>query len=274
MRLLISLRLSKVNATLAQSEFNSALSHSAGVIQNNSDNASLVFPGIAYNHPLYQYYNITQRDDYAVCKTLSDFLNANGDLRVNSFGTSNVGFPYGLTRDNAVAFANANTNYARILHASQRTASSPVNVLSASQIYLARAEAAQKGWTTENVATMYSTGIQRSWEEWGVYTAGAFSSYMSQPAVDLAGSGIVLSKIQMQQWIAFYPNWTQGWSNWRRTGVPSLTAAPGTGLPIPRRIPYGPNDYNFNLTNVQAAASQYTVGGQADSQNGKVWWDN
>lgn len=272
MRLLMALRLSKINAALGKTEFSSALSHSAGVIENNSDNVSLVAPGGVFNHPLYQYYAITQRDDYAVSTTVYDFLNANGDARAAAFGSSTTGFPYGLTRDNAVAFATANPNYARLLHPSKRTATSPINILSASQIYLARAEAAQLTWTTETPASMYSTGIMRSWEEWGVYSAAAFNTYMAKPAVDLAG-GSQLSKIQTQQWLAFYPNGTQGWANWRRTNVPALTPAPGAGLPIIRRIPYGPNDYNFNLANVTVAAAQYTVAGEPDSQDAKIWWD-
>jgi hypothetical protein len=272
MRVLMALRLSKINAALGKTEFAAALGHSAGVIESNSDNANLVAPGGVFNHPLYQYYAITQRDDYAVSAPLYDLLNANGDGRAAAFGSSTVGFPYGLTRDNAVAFATANPNYARVLHPSKRLATSPISLLSASSVYLARAEAAQLGWTAENVASMYSTGIRRSWEEWGVYSDAAFNAYLAKPAVDLAG-GSPLTKIQLQQWIAFYPNGTQAWANWRRTGVPALTAAPGAGLPIIRRIPYGPNDYNFNLANVTVAAAQYTVGGEPDSQDAKVWWD-
>ena len=272
MRVLMALRLSKINATLGKAEFTAALGHSAGVIESNSDNANLVAPGGVFNHPLYQYYAITQRDDYAVSAPLYDFLNANADGRAAAFGSSTTGFPYGLTRDNAVAFATANPNYARLLHPSKRTATSPISILSASHVYLARAEAAQLGWTSENVASMYSTGIRRSWEEWGVYSDAAFNAYLAKPAVDLAG-GSPLTKIQLQQWIAFFPNGTQGWANWRRTGVPALTPAPGAGLPIIRRIPYGPNDYNFNLANVTVAAAQYTVGGQPDSQDARIWWD-
>ena len=269
MRLLMALRMSKINATLAQTEFNSALSHAAGVIQSNSDNAAMIAPGGVYNHPLYQYYAITQRDDYAVSKTIMDYLNI-GDARVNAYGSNNIGFPYGLTRDQAVAFG---SNYARLLHPTKRTATSPIVIIGAAHVYLARAEAAQRGWTSENAAAMYSLGIQRSWEEWGVYSAGAFAAYMALPAVDLS-TGNPLQKIQLQQWIAWFPNGTQGWANWRRTNVPTLTPAPGAGLPIVRRIPYGPNDYNFNLANVTVAGALYTVAGQTDSQDGKVWWDN
>jgi len=265
----MALRMSKINPTLAQSEFNAALT--AGVIQLNSENATLVPPGGVYNHWGYQYYAITQRDDYGVAKTIMDYLNL-ADARVNAYGSSNIGFPYGLTRDNAVAFSNSNPNYARILNPSKRTSTSPMVILNAASVYLARAEAAQRGWTAENAASMYTLGVQRSWEEWGQSTA-TLAAYLAQPAFDIT-TGNALQKIQLQQWIAFYPNGTQGWANWRRTGVPALSPAPGQALPIIRRIPYGPNDYNFNLENVTAAAALYTVGGTVDSQNGRVWWDN
>ena len=271
-RLLMALRMSKVNATLAQTEFASALSHSAGVIQSNSDNFTLTAPGGVYNHWGYQYYFITQRDDYAVAKTIMDYLNT-GDARVAAYGSTNIGFPYGLTRDQAVIFAGANPTYARLLHPSKRTPTSPMVILSASQVYLARAEGAQRGWSAENAAAMYALGVQRSWEEWGVYSAAALAAYLAQPAYDLA-AGNALQKIQLQQWLAFYPNGTQGWANWRRTNVPALTPAPGAGLPIVRRIPYGPNDYNFNLANATEAGARYTVSGTPDSQDGRVWWDN
>lgn len=271
-RLLMALRLSKVDATKGQAEFSAALSHPAGVIENNSDNASLVFPGGIYNHPLYQYYNITLRFDYALSKTVTDQLSGTNDTRINAYGSSSVGFPYGLTRDNAVIFSGANPNWSYVLAADKRTPSSPISILSASQVYLARAEAAQRTWTSESATAMYALGIQRSWEEWGVYNAGSLATYMAQPAVALS-AGSPLDKIQTQQWIAFYPNGTQGWSNWRRTGIPALAPAPGAGKPIPRRIPYGPNDYNYNLEMVTAAAAQYKVGAVDDSQDGRVWWD-
>src|SRR6185369_12439920 len=57
-RLLMALRMSKINAAVAKTEFTAALSHAAGVIQLNSENATLTPPGGVYNHWGYQYYFI------------------------------------------------------------------------------------------------------------------------------------------------------------------------------------------------------------------------
>lgn len=274
-RLLIGLRMSKVDAGAAQSAISSALSHSAGVISTNADNFKLDYPGGNYNHPLYQYYNITQRFDYALCKTVTDFLSANSDSRRLAYGSSTVGFPYGLSRDNAVAFANANTNWSYVFAANQRSASGRLTVLAASHVWLAIAEARQRGWAAGSAADAYNEGIRLSWEQWGVFEQSTYDSYIASGTINLSSNA--LTKIQTQQWLAFYPDGAQGWANWRRTGVPALTPAPGTGtpdLPIPRKLPYGPDEFNLNRVNADAGAEKYTVAGVKNSQDARVWWDN
>lgn len=275
LRVLIALRMSKVDAGQAQAEISSALSHSAGVISTNADNFTLTYPGGIYNHPLYQYYNITQRFDYALSKTISDYLNSNNDLRSNAYGSSTIGFPYGLTRDDAVDFANSNPNWALVYASNQRFMNSSMVVVGASHVWLAIAEARQRGWASGSASDAYNTGIQLSWQQWGVFNQGSFDSYIASPNINLTTNA--LTKIQTQQWIAFYPNGTQGWSNWRRTGVPALTPAPGTGtpdLPIPRKMPYSQEEFNLNKVNAEAGAAKYTVGGVTNSQDARIWWDN
>ncbi|MDQ6609809.1 MAG: SusD/RagB family nutrient-binding outer membrane lipoprotein, partial [Bacteroidota bacterium] len=209
-------------------------------------------------------YNLTQRKDYAVSKTFTDRIT--NDPRKTVFATSQVGFPYGLTRDNAVSFANANSNYAVILANSNRTESSPLVIIGAANMWLARSEAAFRGWTSEDKTITYNMGVQRSMEFWGVYSATAYATYIAaNPATDLQA-------IATQEWISWYPNGMEGWNTWRRTGYPTLTPAAGTPA-IPRRFPYGSNEYNLNPTNVGAAAALYTVGGVSDSQFARIWWD-
>jgi hypothetical protein len=271
LRLLISLRLSKVNPTLGKTEFAAALADPAGVISSNSDNATLVYPGGNYLNTFYNYYNVTKRDDYSVAKTLLDFLNAKGDLRNTIFGTSTVGFPYGLTRDQAVSFANSNTSYSRLMAKSVSTATSAIPVVTASHVFLARAEGANLGWSGEDVATMYKNGISASWSQWGISDATALAGYLSNADVDLTG-GDAAKKIATQQWIAWYPNGWQGWSNWKKTGYPVLTPAPGLTA-IPRRLSYGVNEPQLNPANYEPAAAKYTGPDGVNSQYARMWWD-
>jgi hypothetical protein len=152
-----------------------------------------------------------------------------------------------------------------------RAENTPLVVIGAANVWLARAEAAQRGWTADNAATAYRTGIQSSWEQWDVYNAGAFGEYITSSSVALS-AGTEIEKIATQQWLAWYPNGMEGWNTWRRTEFPALTPAPGT-TEIPRRIPYGPNEINLNPTFAAEANKRYMAGGVENSQFARVWWD-
>lgn len=274
LRLLMALNMGKVDNATAKAEAQSAIS--AGVISSNSDNVVITYIGGNFPHPTYNYYNITARYDLAASKTVTDQLSSTSDPRINVLVTSAKGFPYGLTRDNAVAFANGNSDYAKILKLNPNDAphyyqkqDAPLVLMGAANIYLARAEAAQRGLTTESASAMYASGIQASFDQWGL---GSASTFIGSTAIALNGTND-LQKIATQEWIAWFPNGLEAWNVVRRTGFPVLTPAPGTTGGIPRRMPYGTNDYAYNGANVKDAAARYTVNGTPDSQYGKVWWD-
>ena len=271
LRLLLALNLEKVDPAKGKTEFNAALTHSAGIIADNPDNVTLAYPGGNYPNVFYNYYNVTQRKDYAVSKTVTDRLSSTSDPRLAAYAQNSTGFPYGLTRDNAVAFANANPNWSFILNNSYRTDATPLVILGAANITLARAEAAQLGWTGENVATLYATGIMQSFQQWGVYNAATYANYMASASVALT-PGTEMQKIATQEWLAWYPNGLEAFNVYRRTGFPALVPAPGLAS-IPRRMPYGVNDYSYNPANVADAANRYVVNGVSDSQYARVWWD-
>jgi len=264
LRLLIALNMRKADASTGQSEFNDALNNPAGVIQDNSDNVAIAYPGGVFPNPIYNYYVITQRLDYSVSETMTDQLSSTNDPRITVFGTSAKGFPYGLTRDDAVAFAGANSDWARIVNDPFNQTTSTFTILSAANIDLARAEAAQLGWTSEDATTLFKNGIQANFDQWNLGSADAYIAAQGAPDA---------TKIATQEWLAFFPNGLEGWDVYRRTGVPVLTPAPGQAQPVPRRTTYGTNDYSYNASNVTAAAANYIVNGQPDSQWGRIWWD-
>jgi len=263
LRLLIALNMQKADAATGKTEFLDALNNSAGVIQDNSDNVTIVYPGGVFPQPIFNYYVLTQRLDFGVSETMIDQLSSTNDPRIGAFASSTKGFPYGLTRDDAVAFAGANADWARILAGTNTPNNSSWTLISAANIDLARAEAAQLGWTSEDVTTLFRNGIQASFDQWGQGDASTYYGAMTADAEQIA----------TQEWLAFYPNGLEGWDIYRRTGFPTLTPAPGTTNGIPRRATYGTNDYSYNANNVTAAAANYTVNGQPDSQWGRIWWD-
>ena len=275
-RALLALNLSKVDPSTGRTQFNAALTADGGIVDSlgaGGKDITITAPGDNFFNPIYSYYVITQRLDYAVSKTVTDYLTANKDNRITMYGTSATGFPYGLTREDAVAFANANTGYAKLYQGLDQSKNDPFNIISAAEMDLARAEAAQLGWTSESASALYEAGIKDSWTSWGVYNDADFAAYLEQPSIALT-EGTEIEKIATQEWISHYPAGTRGWSVWRRTGYPDLTPAPGAVTQIiPRRISYGLHEYSTNTANVTAASAQYTVAGDNDSQLGRIWWD-
>jgi len=277
LRMIMALRLSSVDATKGKTEFLDAMGASGGYLTTNADDIELAYPGGNYSSVFYKYYNITQRSDYAISKTVTDFMNPNGDSRIDAWGSSNVGFEYGLERNDAIAFASAHPDWARIMNPAIGTEDQPIPIITSSQVTLARAEAAQRGWTAENAANLYRTGIELNWRLWGVYDATAFNAYMLMPAVALT-AGTELQKIITQRWLAAFPDGLEAWNIVRSTGFPVLTPAPGAIAPagtsriIPIRMGISQSHFDLNSTYTNAVADLYKIGGEKDSQYGKMWW--
>jgi hypothetical protein len=287
MRMLMALRLSKQYpgaADYAATEFKAALAHSAGHINTNADNFQLNYPGGNFRNPYYNMYD--GRKDYGESATMTSTLaTLTGDSRQLVFGATlngaptNKGVPYGWKRDDITAWTNANADYAYVFNPNYRKETSPIYIVKASSVLLARAEAADRGWTSEtaNTETLYQNGITAAFEQWGLNAPDA--TYFSGPNVDLTaafGTNANLSKIALQQWVAYFPDGIQGWSNWRRTNIPALLPArDATNDPkeIPRRYMYGTTDYNLTKAAVEEAVSRIQPSGVGDKMNGRVWWD-
>ncbi|TAL48957.1 MAG: SusD/RagB family nutrient-binding outer membrane lipoprotein [Chitinophagaceae bacterium] len=273
LRMIMAIRLSYVDAVKGKTEFLDAMGSSGGYLTSNADDVMLDYPGGNYSSVFYSYYNITLRSDYAISATVADHMNANGDMRINAWGSSTKGFPYGYDRNDAIAWTNAgNADWARIMNPTIRTETQPMPILTSSQVTLARAEAAQRGWTAENVNNLYESGMQLNWNQWGVYNTTDFDAYKADPDIALSG-GTELEKIIRQRWFAAFPDGQEAWNIWRSTGYPVLVVAPNNGgLQIPKRFAISQNHYDLNNVNTNAVAELYKVGGEKDSQYGRPWW--
>jgi hypothetical protein len=285
MRMLMAIQLSKKFPSAggyAATAFNEALTDGGGYISTNAQNMVIDYPGGNFKSDWWNLYN--NRKDYAESKTMTDLMASLSDDRQLAFGgqnqdqtaanatvTSNIGVPYGVVRATAEAFTSANTGWARILRGDFRTESSDVVVISAAQVALARAEAAERGWTSESLSTVYNDGITLSYGQWGIAVP---AGYLAANAVGAVGTAGNIAKISTQRYIASYPNGLQGWNIWRKSGFPTLTPAPAAtnaSGQIPRRYTYAASEYTSNGANVNAAKA--LLPGGLDSPDAKVWWD-
>ena len=281
LRMLMSLNLSKQFpgvSDYAAVQFNAALTDAAGSIESNEDNFQLNYPGgAAFRNPFYDlYYNSAYHGESAtLVSILTDSIRNDGRQIV--FGAdvngnpSTLGVPYGREDSYIVPWCQQNPTWCYILAPEFRQETSAYYIIRASSVLLARAEAADRGWTAENSPILYQAGIAASFTQWGLEVPDA--SYFSNPNVVLGPPGENLKQIAIQEYLAYYPDGIGGWNTWRRTGWPVLYPAPDAiNYPkqIPRRFMYGADDYSLTKEGVEAAVARMPGGDKMDS---RVWWD-
>ena len=277
LRAMMALQLSKryPGATdYAATEFKAALAD--GVIESNADNVQLNFPGGSYKNPFWGDFDGAR--DNGESTTMFNMLAAFSDGRQAAFGTSSTAVPFGLKEATINAWIKANVGWSHFLANNQRLETSPVYMLTASQLFLARAEAAVRGWTTENKTAMLTAGVNASFAQWGLALPAA--TYFTQSGVVLDGTNDI-KKIAEQVYLASFPNGRAGWNNWRRTGYPVLTVAPDplsvAHTTIPRRYTFQPatastfSEYSLNPAGVAASVSKLVPA--KDEQESRIWWD-
>lgn len=139
-------------------------------------------------------------------------------------------------------------------------------LISAAEVQFILAEAALKGWNAGgNAQSHYEAGVQASLNTWGV--GSSYGTYIG--GADVAFDG-TLAQIMEQKWIAGWTAATEAWFDYRRTGLPALTAGPAAKRSVlPVRFYYSQDEYRFNEANTMTAASKLEVTSysQADENN-------
>ena len=270
-RMIMALRLSKADPAKGKAEYTAAIA--AGVISSNAQNISYKFLGGDPNNynPWYNNYTVSLRNDYAISKTMTDYMQPKNDPRLPVYGEvlsgSVVGLQYG--RNQAV---NIPAAYSRI-GSNFRSAGSSLPIFNYAQVLFTQAEAAKIGYTVggdAEAATKYLDAIKASWEQHGVYDATAYATYTALPDV-LYTPADGVKKIITEKWVHGYLNSWEVWNDWRRTGFPVLTpavdATDARGIPI--RLGYPANENALNGDHYKAAVTNM---GGTDDNYAKMWW--
>jgi hypothetical protein len=177
---------------------------------------------------------------------------------------------------------------------------SPVKQVDVAESYFLRAEGALRGWNMGGTAKQfYEDGVRASFKANGASGAEAYleSTSTQVPYVDpknpannapaltnitvqwneAATVEQKLEKIITQKWVALYPEGTEAWAEFRRTGYPKLypiTVSNNPDLPLGtfiRRLTYPPVVTNASKTEVDKAVAAF-LGGK-DSPASRIWWD-
>ncbi len=267
-KLKLGTNLADVNPTLAQSTVEAA--YNAGVILNNSQNASFHYPSAAPNYnPLFGDLVASNRNDFVAGNTLVNAMNTLVDPRIgvyfNSVGGVYIGGIYGAANNNFTAFSQIGNKF--------RGADLPAQLFEATEANFYLAEAAARGYAVGGTAeSYYNSAIQSSFEFWGLSRESA--AYLAKPEVAYAtATGTWQQKIGTQAWIALFNRGFESWSSYRRLDFPALVApanavAAANGV-VPKRLTYPSTEATVNGVNYRAAV---TAMGE-DRLRKKIFWD-
>ena len=162
----------------------------------------------------------------------------------------------------------SNNPHVSFLNDIYKAASGPLlksRLLSAAEVHFILAEAALKGWNTGDAESHYESAIQASFQTWGV--DDEFDAYIAGPEVAYNGT---LEQLMEQKWIASWTAATEAWFDFRRTGLPALTAGPAAKRSVlPVRFYYMQDELMLNADNAEQALNNLEVTGftQADGKN-------
>jgi hypothetical protein len=267
LRMRLAMRLSKVDASKAQQAF--AAAYAAGGFQSSADNAQLKYVGDGtWDYPIFTYQK--SRNDHAVSATLIDTLKSLADPRLPIYANKQVdgeyeGMPNGYDETHEItqdAVSRIGTRFA--------SANTPAVLMSYAELLFLQAEAAERGWITEDAGALYNKAITEHMRQLDI-DQGAIDAYLAQPAVAYTAGADGLRRIAVQKWIALYGNGPEAYAEWRRTDYPNLVSGPHAlnERRIPRRLIYPTIETALNGKNLQEAVSRQGGAGLND----RVWWD-
>jgi hypothetical protein len=255
------------------------------IMASNADNAQLKFYDLLNNR--YPYFNSNDmQTTYYMEETFVDLLKTLKDTRLFAFADKAPKFSslpatdfsaYGGAKGSApVNENNARSVAGELSKVNPRYYNNPVNepsiALGYAEVQFILGEGVLRGWISGDAKDYYEKGVQASMLFYGINQT-AITSYLAQPAVQLAAGTTGISNIITQKYIASFLN--SGWQPFyeqRRTGFPVFDVS-GAGVlnnkKIPKRWMYPETELRLNQPNVTAAiASQYSGN---DDINGIMW---
>ncbi len=310
LRLRYALRVVYVDPEMAKREGEAALAAPGGLLSSNDDNAGVYISGTGANGwPLFQ---ISGWGEFCMSKTMENILKTTStvaDPRMPLwFGHTQAstadspvfaGIPNGLSVEKLGQYPGDERSFVWGLQAmpnwntkDNSESSFCVNirqkVMNYAEVCLLKAEAALRGWAGAGDAkTNYLAGIRASFEgeraivgDESLYDTSNDNTYMTTGKVEWQEGATFethLEQIITQKWLALYPNGSEAWSEFRRTGYPKLmpvgqsmepTINPANGEFI-KKLRYVDDERRENPN----ATDPSLNGGKGDGLNVRVWWD-
>lgn len=269
LKLRIFLHYSEKDATFAKSKIDALVNSGVPMMASNSDNFQMNFVDAANARNPIDQFETNRAGNLVVNAKLINLMNAKTDPRRQFYFTQ---FPAGSgLYVGAVAGAPAGPgNYSKFhtylrgtLTGTTYSGAAPIRMLTFAEYNFIRAEAALRFGSPGSAQTFFQAGIRASMESAGV-AAADITTYLTANGTLAGTNAQQLEQIITEKYIANYGVVLEPWSDWRRTGYPTL-ALPSNAVTtfIPRSLFYPQSEIDLNPEN----ATQKT------DMSVRVFWD-
>lgn len=239
------------------------------VLTSNTDNVQLNYlAGVPNNNPINE--NRKTRDDHRISATIVDKLKSLNDARLAIYadlpanGGDYKGVPNGLSNSDANALGLSNTSKVGSYFTA---ATAPGVMMTYAELMFIKAELANKGIASAGDASAnYTDAITASFKQ---YNLTVSPDYLTTNALKSGTEGY--TQIMEQKWIALYGQGLEAWTEYRRTGIPTLKApvSNANNDVIPTRLAYPGSEESLNFINFSAALTKQ---GGENTMRLKLWF--
>ena len=265
LKLRIYLHYSEKDPTFAKTNIDALINSSSPFFASNADNFEMNFVNAPNaKNPIDQFE--TARPNYLVANAkLVNMMNTTSDPRRAFYFTQVSGAYVGAVSGAPAAAGNYSKlhGYLRGLSGTTYTGDAPIRMLTFAEYNFIRAEAALRFSSPGDAQTFFQAGITASMQSAGVSPAN-IATYIAANGTLTGTPAQQLEQIINEKFIASYGVIMEPWSDWRRTGYPTISLpANAVTTYIPRTLFYPQSEIDMNSQNVQ----------QKPDMKVRVFWD-
>jgi hypothetical protein len=269
LKLRIFLHYSEKDASFAKSKIDALINSGASLMTSNSDSFQMNFLDAANARNPIDQFETSRNGNLVANAKLVTMMNGKTDPRRQFYFTQ---FPAGSgSYLGAIAGAPAGPNNYSKLHTYLRgsitgsvyTGSAPIRMLTFAEYNFVRAEAALRFSSPGSAEAFFQAGIRASMQSAGV-AAADITTYLTANGTLAGTPEQQLEQIINEKFIASYGVAIEPWTDFRRTGYPTLTLPSNAVVPyFPRSFFYPQSEIDLNPENVK----------QKTGMNQRIFWD-
>lgn len=260
----IYLHYSEKDAAFAKRNIDALIASSAPVIASNAESFQMNFLSSAGAQNPIDQFQTARVGQLVANKRIVDMMNSKSDPRRSSYFTAVSGAFIGSFSGAAPGvFSSFNTYLRGALSGTTYSGAAPIRMLTFAEYNFIRAEAALRFNSAGSAQTFFQAGIRASMEDAGV-AAADITAYIAANGTLTGTPAQQLEQIINEKYIASFGVVMEPWTDWRRTGYPTIAVPSNAVVPfVPRSLFYPQSEIDVNPENVKQKAGM----------NVKVFWD-